>query len=477
MVLSEIKRFYSNTRFKCLAACCMAALPLFTMLFTGCANIQSPMGGPKDTLPPVLLKAEPLENTTNFKGSTIRFQFSEYIKLDNLNENLIINPPAEKYPLIVSKLRNLSVKMMDTLQPNTTYTINFGNAVSDVNESNPLKNFSYAFSTGPYIDSLEVIGRVTDAETGLADSTLLIILHSKEGDSVVAKEKPRFATKPNGRGSFRFDHLPPGKFFIFALKDEGVKRYTSNQIPFAFYDEPVNAGATDSIMLRAFVGEKEPEKVVKTPVAKTDKESKEDKKLKYSTNVNGSTQDLLSPLTISFPHKLANVDSTKIRLTDTLFNAVAGYKISRDTTQTGITLTTAWHDNESYKLLLGKGFASDSAGLTTTRPDTISFKTRAESEYGSLKLKFSGVDMSKHPVLQFIENNEVAHSANLTSNVYSIKLFNPGQYQLRILYDANQNGIWDTGNYWKKIQPEYIIPVEMVVSIKANYENELDINL
>ncbi len=472
-----LKSLFAIKRPAALTVIGFIALLFYALLLTGCANIQSPMGGPKDTIPPVLIKAEPNENTTNFKGNTIRFSFNEYVKLENLNENLIINPPAEKFPIFQSKLRTVTVKIKDTLQPNTTYSINFGDAIRDVNENNPFKNFNYAFSTGPYIDSLDIVGRLQDAETGIADSTLLIILHKSEADSAVAKVKPRFATRPNGKGVFRFDHLPPGKFYIFALKDEGVKRYTSNQIPFAFYDTTVIAGGTDSIMLRSFIAEKEPEKKSKPPATGKNDKEKEDKKLKFVTSVSAGSQDLLSPMTLTFPTKLKTVDSSKIRLTDTLYNDLSGYKLSGDTTGTILTITNAWKDNESYKLILAKGFATDSLGATTTKPDTISFKSKAESEYGSLKLTITGVDMSKHPVLQFTENNTVSLSAPFTGTVYTVKLFKPGQYKLRILYDANQNGIWDTGDYWKKIQPETVIPVEMAVNVKANYENEVEIEL
>lgn len=447
---------------------------LFSFLLPGCANIQAPMGGAKDTLPPVLLKAEPMENTINFKGNTIRFEFSEYVKLDNLNENLIINPPAEKFPLITSKLRNVSIKMLDTLKPNTTYTLNFGDAVKDVNEGNPLKNFSYSFSTGPYIDSLELAGKLLDAETGMPDSTMIIMLHSTEADSAVAKSKPMFVTRPNGKGVFHFDHLPTGQFFIFALRDEGNKRYTNPQTPFAFYDEKVTAGRADSIVLRFFSAEKEPEKKAKSGTASTKNDKKEEKKLQYSTSATGD-QDLLSPLTVTFQHKITAFDSSKIILTDTLYKPVTGYNLNLDSNV--ITIAAKWKENENYRLVLQKGFARDTLGATTTRSDTVKFKTREEADYGSVKLKFTGVDMNRNPVLQFVEESKIVFSIPLTSNEYNNKMFNPGQYKLRILYDANKNGKWDTGNYWNKIQPETVIPVEKPVTIKANWDNEIDIRL
>lgn len=445
---------------------------------TSCANIQPPLGGPRDSLPPVLLKATPDENTINFTGNTIRFQFSEYVKLDNLNDNLIINPPAERYPNILSKLRTVTVKMKDTLQPNTTYTINFGNAIRDVNENNPLKGFSYSFSTGAYIDSLELSGKLYDAETGKPDSTLLIILHRKEEDSTVAKEKPRFATRPNGKGEFNFDHLPDGEFYIYALRDEGIKKYTSNSIPFAFFDRKVTAGEQDSIELRYFVGEKEEER--KRPVSNNnkpkDKDTKEDKKFKYTVSAQGG-QDLLDSLSITFAKPTANIDTTKIRLTDTLEAPIAIKNFTRDTLGMSIKLLADWKENFHYLLFLDKGFASDSAGITTTRPDTVIFKSKAETEYGQVKIKFTGVDLARHPVLQWIEGDKIFLSAPLTGNEYNVKLFKPGQYKVRILYDANQNGIWDTGNYWEKRQPEFVVAVDQTFSVKANWENEFEVNL
>jgi hypothetical protein len=450
---------------------------LFSIFLPGCANIQSPMGGAKDSFPPKLVKATPGENTINFKGNTVRFEFDEYIKLDQLNENLIINPPAEKFPIINSKLRNLTIKLLDTLKPNTTYTINFGNAVRDVNEGNPLKNFSYAFSTGPYIDSLELTGKLVDAETGLPDSTLMVILHDTEADSAVAKKKPRFATRLNGRGVFHFDHLPSGKYYIFGLKDEGLKMYTSNQLAFAFHDSVVQTGVMDSIILRSFVGEKEPEKKPKASGLGKNEKKPDEKRLTFTSSVANSTQDLLGPLLITFPHKIAGFDSSKIRLTDTLFAPVAGYHLTLDSTGTILSLANSWKDNQDYRLILEKAFAHDSAGLATGKTDTIKFKTKSESDYGSLKLKISGVDLSKNPLIQFVDNNAVVFTAPLTGAEYTNKLFKPAQYKIRILYDINKNGIWDTGNYWEKKQPELVIPVEQNINVKANWDNEVEIRL
>jgi hypothetical protein len=457
-----------------------AGIAWLAVLSPGCANVQSPVGGKKDTIPPVLIKAVPDENTLNFKGNTIRFAFDEYITLQNLNDNLIINPPQEKYPTILSKLRTLSVKLLDTLQPNTTYTINFGNAVKDVNEGNVFKNFSYTFSTGTYIDSLALAGKLVDAETGIPDSTMIIMLHTTEADSAVAKKKPSFVTRPNGRGVFRFDHLPDKNFYIFALRDEGNRRYTSPQTPFAFLDSVVTAGEPDSIMLRFFVAEKEPEKKKLATTTSSKNQKKEDRKFKYGTKLAGENggQDLLEPLLLTFEQKVAVFDTSKIVLTDTLYHPLTS-TLSLDSTSTVLSLTQKWKPGGHYRLVLQKGFAKDSTGLTNTKPDTVRFTAKAESDYGSLRLKLTGLDFSKNPLLQFVDNSgtNIVFAVRLTSGEYFNNLFKPGQYKLRILYDTNKNGKWDTGNYWKKMQPELVLKVDQGIDIKNNWDNEIEIRL
>lgn len=457
----------------------LSALGMVMAFVPGCANIQSPMGGPRDSFPPVLLKANPPENTTNFKGKIVSLQFDEFVELDNIFQNMVINPPADNYPTIEGKLRNVTIKIKDTLQPNTTYTFNFGDAITDVNEKNKFKNFSYTFSTGSYIDSLSLSGTIIDAETGLPDSTLSILLHTSADDSAVAKLKPRFVTRPNGKGVFRFNHLPGGSFYLFAIKDEGAKKYTSPETPFAFFGKVLSTNAPDSVYnLRSFVAEKRgANKVTVTTGLRPNANKAAPEKLKYSTNVLGNGQDLLQPFTLIFNKPINSYDSTKLVLTDTLFNPLAAPKFSLDSTKTQLTLQTVWKPDEQYKLLILKGFATDTSGAAYSKIDTVSFKTLAESEYGLVKIKFSGVDFAKHPVLQWVENDKIVSSAPLTTTQFRTPLFKPGQYKLRLLYDSNQNGIYDTGDYWKKRQPEQVQAIDQPFNIKANWDNEFDVIL
>lgn len=461
----------------------LPALAVWATMVPGCANIIPPTGGPKDSLPPVLIKASPVNMATQFNGANIEMEFDEYIQLDNLQQELIVNPPFDRTPDITSRLRHLYIKVRDTLQPNTTYTFQFGNAIKDVNESNPLRNFKYVFSTGSYIDSLQLSGTVINAETGLPDSTLSILLHSDPDDSAVAKIKPRFVTKPNGKGEFRFEQMPPGRFYIFALKDEGMRRYSSNRTMFAFYDSMVTTGTNVApVELRAFVAEKE---VPKQAASNAGTESgsggnrqKQDKNVGINTSASESSpQDLLSQFEFKFTKKIARIDSSKLMLADTNTVVKTNYKLILDTAQNKVVLQYPWKENEYFMLRIARGFVTDTAGNINTKTDTVLFKTKSEREYGSLKINLKGIDLALHPVLQWVEADKVVQTTVLTGNKVNIPLFKPGEYVLRILFDANQNGIWDTGDYWKKIQPEVVLAIEQKFNIKAGWENEFDIEL
>src|SRR6202045_2980966 len=118
------------------------------MALTGCANIIPPTGGPRDSIPPRLISVVPKDSSLNFKTSQIVFSFDEYVELKEIRENLVVSPVPKTDPIVDSKLRTITVRLKDTLEPNTTYSLNFGKAIRDVNEGNILKNFDYVFSTG-----------------------------------------------------------------------------------------------------------------------------------------------------------------------------------------------------------------------------------------------------------------------------------------------------------------------------------------
>lgn len=202
---------------------------LFIILISvvSCAKRGSITGGLKDTLAPVLVSSYPENYSTNFKGNTIILNFDEYIKLKNKNKQLIISPPFKNEPIITptSVSKFLKIEIRDTLQPNTTYSLNFGQAITDNNEGNALNQFKYVFSTGPYIDSLKLNGRIKDSYEKYVDNFVSVMLYEvndKFKDSVIYKEFPRYITNTlDSMRTFQFENLKEGKYLLVALKDKG----------------------------------------------------------------------------------------------------------------------------------------------------------------------------------------------------------------------------------------------------------------
>jgi hypothetical protein len=467
-------------RYRIFTVIALAVLSIGSLfLTTGCANIIPPQGGLRDSLPPVILKVNPKDSATNFKENKINFYFDEYIDVQNVQENLIVSPVPVNPPVIEFKLREMTVKLKDSLLPNTTYSIEFGNAIKDFTEGNILKNPRFVFSTGAYMDSLEIAGRLVMAETGKADSTMLVILHTTGNDSAVVKSKPVYITRLDNKGRFVFKNLPAKKFYLYALKDEGgSKRYNGGSQLFAFADSAVTPLAKpDSIKLFAYAGKSTNNSLSASPAENKNKPTA-DKRLKYQTNLANGQQDLLTAFTFTFEQGLKKLDSNGIVLyTDSSYTA-ANYKIKKDSTAKILSIETEWEPQRLYHLVLTKDFAIDSLDHQLSKTDTITFSARKKSDYGSLKIKLRKLDLKQNPVLQFIQGEKVVQSVVLTGAEFSAELFQPGEYQLRILHDKNKNGVWDAGDFFHgRKQPEKVIPLDKKISVKSAWSNDYDIDI
>jgi uncharacterized protein (DUF2141 family) len=202
---------------------------LLLLITVGCAKRGSITGGLKDTIAPVLKVSFPENFSKNFKGNEIKLVFDENIKLKNLNKQLIISPPMKYEPSILptTPSKTITIKIKDTLQPNTTYSFNFGQSIADNNEGNPFNQFKYVFSTGDYIDSLSLGGTVKSAYDKEVESFVSVMLYDVNDtfkDSVVYNETPRYVTNTlDSLKIFRFENLKAGKYLLVAMKD-----YNSN---------------------------------------------------------------------------------------------------------------------------------------------------------------------------------------------------------------------------------------------------------
>lgn len=458
---------------------------------SGCANIVPPLGGPRDTIPPKLLYVTPRDSSKHFNTNKIVFYFDEFIDPKDVRTELIVSPLSKTEPIVDARLRTLTVRIKDTLQPNTTYSLNFGNAIRDVDEGNILKNFTYVFSTGNYLDSMQLSGNVIIANTGKTDSTLIVMLHKKLDDSAVVKEKPRYIARLDTLGRFHFRYLEPGTYALYALKDEGgTRRYLTPSQLFAFSDTPVVIGPnTPSTTLFAYVEPDTTKHVSKSSsgsknatAPKPEKEKKEDKRLQFQLNLSNGDFDVLDTLKLSFQHPLKEFDSTRIRFTDDNYKDIdtRNYHWKRDSTAKLFIMNYNWPTDTKYHLILAKDFGEDSAGRKLLKTDTVSFHTKKDIDYGEVKVRILNLDLSKKPVLQFVVQDAVKYSFPFRSGKeFRQTLFPPGEYELRVLYDTNGNGVWDPGQFFgnHRRQPERVVPIKKKLTVKANWDNDVDVTL
>ncbi|GAB3415438.1 Ig-like domain-containing domain [Niabella aquatica] len=456
----------------------LASALAFMSSETGCASIVPPSGGPRDSLPPVIISVTPENETLNFNAREIKIEFDEYVELNDIYKNLIVSPFPKLMPEVSRKLRTVTVKIKDTLQPNTTYVYNFANAIKDLNEGNKGKDLLYVVSTGTYIDSMQLSGVVKMAATGKADSTLSVMLYSNLDDSAIVKERPRYVTTVDSSGIFFFRYLAPGKYRLFATKDEsGSYMYNEEQI-FAFADSVITIAPEPPAPVRLWAYQPEKRKDDEAAEPETTINEKE-KRLKFRTSLEANKQDLLKAFTITFENPLKTFDTTKMRLTiDTTFRRVNGYKFTLDSTARVITMNMPWLEDTTYHLILEKEFASDSINRQIVRNDTITFKTKSRNDYGQVKITFVDVDLDRNPVLLITQGTTVLNAFPIpASRIVQLQLYPPGDYDMKILYDTNKNQKWDPGQFFgERRQPELIDAIDRKLNVKPNqWETDFEI--
>ncbi len=348
------------------------------VLIAGCARMGSPDGGWYDEKPPVVLYTTPADRATDIKQNKITIAFDEYVVVDNATENVVISPPQIEQAEIKTKGKSIVVQLKDTLRENTTYTIDFSNAVKDNNEGNVMGNFTYSFSTGEVIDTMQVAGYVLEAETLEPVEDILVGLYAT-ADTIVEdsdivnqfhSEAMLRVAKTDQTGHFSIKGVKPGEYRIYALKDvDGNFFLTPNSgEQTAFYDElivpsviddtrqdttmldslriksieivPYKHYLPDDVLLRAFTEEQTTRVFVKSERADAEKFS-----LFYSygdsllPDVRGLNFDLDGNFILETSEKkdtvtywlsdtiLVNTDSLEIemtyRMTDTLGNLVS----------------------------------------------------------------------------------------------------------------------------------------------------------
>ena len=205
----------------------LMALLMVAFLAQRCANAVAPTGGPTDQEPPKVKLAVPENNSTNFTGRKIEITFDEFVTLENANQNVLFSPPLSEKPNIRLKNKTVVIKFKEPLAENTTYTIHFGTSIKDLHEGNQLENYVYSFSTGDYIDTLRVAGKVLNAEDKKpVDGAYVCLYAEREGlDTLPLTTIPDYITKTDKEGNFSLMGLADKRYLVFALKDANSNLY------------------------------------------------------------------------------------------------------------------------------------------------------------------------------------------------------------------------------------------------------------
>jgi uncharacterized protein (DUF2141 family) len=518
-------------------------LIFLVLSFSQCAKKGRPDGGPMDEDAPIFVTANPPYETINFDKKEINIYFNEYIKLKDLNKQLIISPPLnpENPPLISPQgtpSKFINIKILDTLKENSTYIFDFGNSVQDNNESNTLERFKYIFSTGNYIDSLSLSGNVKNAfiSKSVEDIKLLLYrLDSSYTDSAVYNRKPDYVTSSLDSSNYQFTNLRKGNYLLVALDDvrsdyifnpetdkigflndtitlprDSIINHTisifkeelpyifrrgkeirKGQVIFGYKGKPKNltvetlSAVPDNFKTIIF-----PEKGKDTLNLWHSLIEKDSLIFKISDNIISDT------VTVKLRKK--ELDSLKVNeitggilnLKDTLFFLTNNPVVSIDTSRINFKQSDSINfpyeafiskkENKigflfekkykkSYKINLYPNALTD---IFNTTNDTISslFRTRGTEDYGEISVTIQ--NPKKIPVIiQLTDINDatiVQETCSENKNI-SFDLLIPQKYKIRVIYDLNQNGIWDTGSYLEKKQPEHVEYFPETQEVRANW--------
>jgi uncharacterized protein (DUF2141 family) len=510
----------------------------------GCASMRTPEGGPRDTTPPKPIKMEPKNMTTNFVGDKVTIEFDEYFKLENEFKEFSISPEQEKPPLLKKRKKNLDITFQDSLEKNTTYTLNFGKAIADVNESNVLKNFTYVFSTGPKLDSLSIGGKVINTQTGKPEYDATVFIIPLDRDSIFGKKKASIYTSTDSSGNFKLNNLREDTYKIYAIKESGGdKIYQQSTDEVAFIKEPIVLKKNvDTLKLGLFkelspsfriVDRKfnsdgsmtfifnqqliKPEITVISPAAinenkvvrfskngdsvklwlkdlsfdsvkvaiKSDGKALDsvtfsrDKKETYTRTIQLTDNALNGKINPYRPYQfflnfpLSSLDPSKIKLLEDSIPRT-NFTVEKDSADVlAYRINYPWKSKSNYIITYGENSFTELFGAKNKEVKK-SFTPESKDEYATLSIKVSVPEPNKSYILELLnEGKEIIRRDIITQNdTINYTNYKAGIYFARIVYDANKNGKWDTGNITNQTQPEKIWYDPKEYSMKANWNRE-----
>ncbi|MCF6333981.1 MAG: Ig-like domain-containing protein [Draconibacterium sp.] len=579
----------------------IVAVLAWIVIVSSCANQGMPTGGPRDSIPPILVETTPEYKALNYHGDKVEFTFNEYIIPDAVSELLVVSPPLTKRPTIRTKGKSLVVQFNEDLLDSTTYSLDFKNSIADNNEKNLYKSLRFSFATGDVFDSLRVAGRLMNAFNLEPVEGGLVLLQKNLNDSAFFRVRPNYIAKTDETGLFMIDNIAPGKYNIFALNDanndllynEGAEElafFDTLIVPSAEFHEELDTlvkgvdslmifGHThfhpDPIYLRQFtedifdqfvdsykretrykcsfifnepvkdtfdvklVGNEtsdwykmEPnekmdslvlwisdttvasldtlfmelsyyqldsaaqlyvqkdtvemnfldvvvEKPKKKKKAKNNEPEKPDPIQQFNWLVNLSTSafDLNKSIALIAPEPVGFFDSTRVLLylSDDTLKTPLNYSFEKDSSAwRQYLISYKWEPETSYILEIDSAACVNIYGITSKQLSK-KFKTREEDYYGTVILNVTSVECQM--LVQLLKNSDdetvLAQQTIEKDGTVTFNYLAPDKYKVKVIYDENGNGKWDTGSLQDKYQPEKVAYVNKVVKVRSNWEEKI----
>lgn len=501
---------------------------IIALVFANCANRGNPTGGEKDITPPSITKSFPENYTTNFTGNEIKIYFDEYIKIKNLTKQLIVSPPMSTPPEITplgAASKYITIKIYDTLKPNTTYAFNFGNSIVDNNEENPYTYYRYVLSTGSYIDSLTVKGSIKNALNIETDDFVSVMLYEKDStyqDSTIYKRTPDYITNTlDSTTNFTIENVKAGQYMLRALKDENSdNKFQQGLDKIAFYETPITVPNDTAIYNLKLFAETPNYKASRPKLVAGEKIA-----FGFKGNYKAVTFDVLSQVPSNYKSRYIKDEkadtlnyfySPKLEVDSLIFKVTNGKTIDtftvkiKDNKKDSLVVNTEPKGNikfnEDLKVYAAIPFQKiDKSKITIIDKDsiTIPFKTAYDSLSNAYSLKFEKTEENKYKIkalpdafIDFFENTNDTINISLSTktqyNYYNAQVnilngkyplivqftnkqgeviaeqysteakplnflyLDSQEYYLRVIFDTNGNGVYDSGDYLKARQPERV---------------------
>lgn len=526
--------------------CCVGLV----ILISSCAQRGRPDGGPKDLDPPKVVSSNPENFSSRYKKNEIIINFDEFIKLDNPAQQIIFSPPIEPRPEVYplgppSRYVRLKIPR-DSLEDKTTYTVNFGKSIEDNNEGNKLSYYKYVFSTGDYVDSLQIEGNVFDAYERLPDENISVMLYpldSTYSDSVVYNKIPRYISFVRDSTSlFSLDNLKPGNYKMIAISDKNNNyKFDPAQDKIGFVEDTVKIPSKTLYDILVFKEE------LKFKASRPKQISKQKFEFGFQGRLEDYKIDLISETeeafeamyykdeekdTLHYWYKpyLENdsllfafsnqgridtveirpkqIDTDSLKLSEVKIDKnklLANFKLKSNTPLVSfekdsvrmmdkdsipvnfnmeidsfynhLVFKFEKEEQQTYKIDLLPGAVTD---FFETQNDSLSYsyKTRALADFGNLALTINNID--EFPIIvELVEPKGRVESSvyETKSSTVNFELVRPGEYYIRLIYDLNGNGRWDTGNFLEGRKPEPVLYDSRLVEIRANWDDVLTITL